>query len=139
MNRRDLVQRVLLGGTSLMLIPSALTSCEKKTDPDPGTGEGKITIDLSLADNSSLNTTGGSKIVQGIIVVNIGSDIFVALSSACTHAGCIVGYDPGTGNFKCPCHGSSFTTAGSVVTGPATTPLPSYQTSKTVNILTISL
>lgn len=122
-----------------MLIPSALTSCEKKTDPDPGTGEGKITIDLSLADNSSLNTTGGSKIVQGIIVVNIGSDIFVALSSACTHAGCIVGYDPGTGNFKCPCHGSSFTTAGSVVTGPATTPLPSYQTSKTVNILTILL
>ena len=126
-----------------MLIPSALTSCEKNTDPDqvpdPGTGEGKITIDLSLADNSSLNTTGGSKIVQGIIIVNIGSDKFVALSSACTHAGCTVGYDSGADNFKCPCHGSSFTTAGSVVTGPATTPLPSYQTSKSGNILTISL
>jgi len=148
MNRRDLVQKIVLGSAVLILVPSVLKSCTKDpaTDPanntnntggnPPGT---KINLDLSLADNSLLNTTGGSKIVQSIIVINTGSGSFVALSSVCTHEGCTVGYDSPSGNVKCPCHGSVYATTGSVITGPAPIALKSYPVSKTGNILTISL
>jgi cytochrome b6-f complex iron-sulfur subunit len=141
MNRRDLVQKIVLGGTILVFVPSVLNSCTKDPVPDPGGNPPgtKINLDLTLADNSSLNSTGGSKIVQGIIVVNTGNGIYIALSSACTHAGCTVGYDSGAGNIKCPCHGSVYSTTGSVVTGPAPTALQSYPVTKTGNILTISL
>jgi cytochrome b6-f complex iron-sulfur subunit len=145
MNRRDLVQKIVLGGAVLILVPSVLESCTKIPTTNPGNNTGgntpgtKINLDLSLADNSPLNTTGGSKIVQGIIVVNTGSSNFVALSSICTHQGCTVGYDSPSGNFKCPCHGSVYATTGSVITGPAPTALQSYPVSKTGNILTISL
>ncbi len=42
---------------------------------------------------------------------------FRALSSICTHLGCIVSYE-GTG-FVCPCHGSKFNEVGNVLSGPA--------------------
>ena len=149
MNRRVLVQKIVLGGAVLILVPSVLKSCTKDPTTDPATSPGnntggnsngtKINLDLSQADNSSLNTTGGSKIVQSIIVINSGSGNFVALSSVCTHEGCTVGYDSPTGNVKCPCHGSVYAITGSVLTGPAPTALKSYPVSKTGNILTISL
>lgn len=144
MDRREVIQRVLLGGAALIVIPSAFTSCEKKTEPEPepkpgpGPAGSKITIDLGLADNSALNTAGGSKVIQTLLVVNTGTS-YLALSSICTHEACIVNYIPGAGNIQCACHGSQFSTTGSVLAGPATSPLASYQISKTGNILTITL
>ena len=111
MNRRYLIQRVVLGGTALIIIPSALAGCVKDMTPDPiinngpggGSGTGNITADLSMSAYSSLNTSGASLIIQGIIVINTGSGNYVALSSICTHQGCTVGYDFGSDNIKCPC------------------------------------
>ncbi len=45
-----------------------------------------------------------------------------ALSTTCTHLGCIV--KAGTEGFECPCHGSRFGPDGSVVKGPAPKALP---------------
>ena len=42
-----------------------------------------------------------------------------AISSICTHLGCIASRDSETGQFTCPCHGSIFQTDGKVVAGPA--------------------
>jgi len=144
MNRRDLVQKVLLGSTALIVIPSAFTSCQKDPGPDPDPGPGpnpgsKITIDLSLAENSALNSAGGTKIVQSVIVAKLGNGSFAALNSICTHEGCTVGYNSGADNFQCPCHGSVFATTGSVINGPAATALKSYPVSQSGTILTISL
>jgi len=47
------------------------------------------------------------------------SEGIYAVSSVCTHLGCIAGRDAETGRFKCPCHGSVFKADGSVVAGPA--------------------
>lgn len=44
-----------------------------------------------------------------------------AISTVCTHLGCIVKPTP-TG-FECPCHGSRFTRDGAVTAGPAPAPL----------------
>lgn len=45
-----------------------------------------------------------------------------AISTICTHLGCIV--KPGPEGFECPCHGSRFAPDGTVVKGPAPTALP---------------
>lgn len=45
------------------------------------------------------------------------------VSAICTHAGCVVLWDQDTTRWSCPCHGSQFEPDGSVVHGPAETPL----------------
>lgn len=50
-------------------------------------------------------------------------DGFRALSSVCTHLGCITRYQAGEGIIACPCHGSRFDLDGEVLSGPAPRPL----------------
>jgi cytochrome b6-f complex iron-sulfur subunit len=45
-----------------------------------------------------------------------------AVSTVCTHLGCIVKAE--AGRFDCPCHGSRFALDGSVIKGPAPKALP---------------
>ncbi len=54
-----------------------------------------------------------------------------AISTTCTHLGCIVGVaDTG---FACPCHGSRFDQDGNVTGGPAPKPLPWFKVSLAPN------
>lgn len=50
------------------------------------------------------------------------ADGVYALSTVCTHLGCIVKSEGG--GFDCPCHGSRFALDGSVIKGPAPKALP---------------
>ena len=146
MTRRELINRITIGGITFLVMPSVITSCSKPaadnpvTPPGPGgtpPPSGNITIDLTDPKYSALNTTGGFTVVQSIIVANLGSGNFVALSSVCTHQGCTIAFNSAVNNFPCPCHGSVFSTTGAVVNGPASTPLKAYTVSKSGNILTI--
>ncbi len=49
-----------------------------------------------------------------------------ALSTACTHLGCITLWQESDRRFKCPCHGSGFYPNGVNFEGPAPRPLPRY-------------
>ena len=59
------------------------------------------------------------------------NDGFHAVSSVCTHLGCIVHADEG--GFQCPCHGSKFNKNGKVVSGPAPRNLPWLEMSRHVD------
>ena len=48
---------------------------------------------------------------------------FYALWARCTHLGCTPNWFSDQNRFKCPCHGSNFTTDGDVIAGPAPQPL----------------
>jgi cytochrome b6-f complex iron-sulfur subunit len=50
-------------------------------------------------------------------------DGYRALSSVCTHLGCITRFQPDENIIACPCHGSRFNLDGDVIAGPAPRPL----------------
>src|SRR5262249_62108374 len=106
----------------------------------PGTAvaanDGRITLRLTefppLLENLgsvrvSVNPMGGSYPsgdFYPVIVTRSGSQ-FYAVSSACTHRGCVV--MPFDGNsIVCPCHGSEYALDGTVTKPPATTNLQAY-------------
>jgi len=64
---------------------------------------------------------------HGFFIVRKGENLF-ALSSICTHKKCRLKTEPDR-TFYCPCHGSTFDSAGHVTTGPAKRDLPVYKTS----------
>jgi len=91
---------------------------------------------------TALASVGGTARVQssagGFLVTRTAQAAFSAVTSTCTHEACLItGHDGAI--YVCPCHGSRFTSAGQVVTGPAATPLRSYTTSLAGDTLSIAL
>jgi cytochrome b6-f complex iron-sulfur subunit len=60
---------------------------------------------------------------------------FYALSSTCTHLGCMTRHENGA--IACPCHGSRFSLDGRVTAGPAPRPLPRLQLSVERGVLVV--
>ena len=55
-----------------------------------------------------------------------GQEQIYALSTRCTHLGCITIWQESDMMFKCPCHGSGFTISGENFEGPAPRPLERF-------------
>ena len=78
-------------------------------------------------DESYKKTPAGS---EGFWLVNLSpnEDKLVALSTICTHLGCIVTWNATENSWDCPCHGSRFDPLdGHVLNGPANTALPKME------------
>jgi thiosulfate dehydrogenase [quinone] large subunit len=60
------------------------------------------------------------------IMIRLAQDQLVAYGAICTHARCVVGFDPASRLIVCACHGAEFDPrrGAAVVAGPAPRPLP---------------
>jgi Rieske Fe-S protein len=112
---------VLAGCTSAS---SSTASGGSGTTSSGGTTTTKPASGNVLASTADV-PTGGGTIVTGknIVITQPEAGTFKAFTAVCTHAQCIVD-KVANGTIDCPCHGSEFSaTDGSVVRGPAATPL----------------
>ena len=73
-----------------------------------------------MADGGELNTAGDPTF-GGFLTRDHGT--VRAFAITCPHLGCSYAFDDGKQHFVCPCHGSEFGLDGSVLHGPATSPL----------------
>jgi cytochrome b6-f complex iron-sulfur subunit len=76
----------------------------------------RVALPESLAEGQGFVPPGRS-----VALFRDNAGVF-AISTICTHLGCIV--KPKPDGFACPCHGSEFHADGSVRKGPAPTALP---------------
>jgi cytochrome b6-f complex iron-sulfur subunit len=76
----------------------------------------KVSLPASLASGRAYIPAG-----RAVAIYKEGNQVY-ALSTICTHLGCIV--NATDNGFDCPCHGSKFAKDGSVLKGPAPKGLP---------------
>ncbi len=84
----------------------------------------------SVGDASAVPVGGAGSFIDPAtgseaIVIRPSADRFVAYSAVCTHQGCRVDWSQSQQVLRCPCHGAVFDAKdGSVLQGPAPSPLP---------------
>jgi len=145
--RRDFVKIVWFGAASSSLFgkPWLATALAAPSPAATGTG----VLQLNINDFPALQNVNGSvRLVltsNGSIypvLVNRGSgNQFFALSTRCTHQGCVVPpFSTSAGASVCPCHGSRYAINGNVLAGPAPAALTRYvNTFDGVNALRIEI
>lgn len=113
---------LLFGMLGLLRLPKAavLASPSKKF---------RVTLPETLAAGAPFFPPGRA------VAVYRDADGIHAVSTICTHLGCVV--KPTTEGFECPCHGSRFTREGVVAKGPAPRPLPWLKVSVAGAVVTI--
>jgi glycine/D-amino acid oxidase-like deaminating enzyme/nitrite reductase/ring-hydroxylating ferredoxin subunit len=80
----------------------------------------KALDDLALGEAAVLRIHG-----ENIAAFKDDGGRVYAVSAACSHMGCLVGWNATDRTWDCACHGSRFSLTGEVVHGPATMPLRS--------------
>lgn len=65
-----------------------------------------------------LVTYKGATTDEGVYVLNMGNEGWLALDVHCTHLQCMVNYVDATKQFMCPCHGGVYDLKGHVLSGP---------------------
>ncbi len=141
MKRREFVNWVGLGLLASSL-PVAIAACRSSDTASTADGEAATPADAdsdlrsdgfaAIGTVAELDESGSisKQNVQGeqVAVIRNPADqaSVLAVSSLCTHQGCTIEWNSGTSGFVCPCHGSVFAPDGSVVEGPASTPLATF-------------
>jgi len=71
---------------------------------------------------------------RSVAIFKDGDGVY-AISTICTHLGCVVKANPD--GFECPCHGSRFAANGEVRKGPAPRPLPWLKVTVNAGVITV--
>lgn len=106
--------------------PTASTGSDEGADGGGDTGGGGQG-GQQLASTSEIDVGGGVIVGGQYVVTQPSSGEFKAFTAICTHQGCVVA-SVSDNTINCNCHGSVFSAEdGSVVNGPAETPLDEEQ------------
>ena len=116
--RRDFLGLAALGATAGALLFSLFGMLRLPKAAVLSSPSKKFSVSLpeSLPEDEAFVPEGRS-----VAVFRDSGGVF-AISTICTHLGCIV--KPTTKGFECPCHGSGFAKDGTVTKGPAPKALP---------------
>ncbi len=152
MGRREVLRGGVLAGATIIAAGAAkaLAGSPTKTTSALGSGASQgSTGGAGVAGGAASSSTAGGSSVGGTPIVDLanlpvgqamgfqapgvgpaalvrlGQNDVVAFSRTCTHAGCLVGYDPSSRILVCPCHGAQFDPANGAtpIAGPTSTPL----------------
>lgn len=117
--RRDFLGIAALW-TSVAALGTALAGVLRL--PKPAVLPGPLRV-FKLGDPAQFAVGTTTRVDTGNFFLFRDDQGFHAISSVCTHLGCIVAHQDSEG-FACPCHGSRFNEEGNVVGGPAPAGLP---------------
>ena len=145
--RRTLLAGAGLAGVSVLAACSSGGSSSTASDaaPSSSAAAGGSQPSASSGGGTVLGATseipaGGGKVFSAakVVVTQPSGGQFKAFSAICTHQQCIVD-QVANGTIDCPCHGSKFSIKdGSVVAGPAPSPLPTQAITVAGNQITLS-
>lgn len=136
MDRKEFLKQ--LGLTSAVIFTGAcLGGCSKNNSTPAAPTNVDFTLSLADSANTALNTAGGFIYKNGIIIAKTLSGSIIAVSQACTHEGGTVQFQANNNRLYCPLHGAMFQVDGTVLAGPARTPLTVYKTSLSGNNLRV--
>lgn len=133
--RRQFLQlAVLAGGVALLGGCAGSSSSDSNSvgttyNPIKATKKSDGTIAVPGGANLKPGTAVAFKLPDGNrgIVFADRSGNLKAISALCTHQGCTVRWQGADKPLLCPCHGSTFDKDGTVLKGPATSPLATYK------------
>jgi cytochrome b6-f complex iron-sulfur subunit len=115
----------ITGPISLACVACLASACSKEESgapaavnaPSPSSG-------FSVNLDTELKSVNNFVAKNGIIVIRTASGnsaaSFAAYSAVCPHAGATVEYNASSSSFLCAAHGSTFSSTGALIQGPAT-------------------
>jgi len=137
--RRNFYHRMIFGAASLMTAALALPAVAYLFSPFRGESNGTWADAgdlgaLPLNEPTELvfhkkRADGWKTTVEKTTAWAVkNEDGLTAFAPQCTHLGCGYHWDKKNENFLCPCHASTFSIEGAVLTGPAPRPLDRLET-----------
>ena len=126
---RETTRRAALAGAGFAGLAATLAACgggsSSSSGSTSGSGQAGNSRNAALASTSEIPVGGGKVFsAEKVVVTQPTAGEFKAFSAVCTHMQCLVD-KVASGTIDCPCHGSEFSVKnGSVVSGPAPSPLP---------------
>jgi Rieske Fe-S protein len=126
-------------GSSSPTSPSGGGSAPPLTSVNGTLSAGRVSVTVDAS--SPLNTVGGAALIRAAgnsyLASRTSQDIVTVLTAVCTHEQCTVeGFR--NNQYVCPCHGSTYTTSGSVVNGPATRALTQFPSTLANGVLSFN-
>ena len=134
----DLERRTVLQAGGIIVVGGVVAACSSGSGESAGTAAGSTGSTAASGPAASASSAGGAGVAQ-VSDIPVGGGVILddpavvitqptegdikAFTAVCTHQGCLVS-EVVDNEIVCPCHGSRFSaTDGSVIQGPAQTPL----------------
>lgn len=140
---RETTRRAALAGAGFAGLAATLAACGgsrgSSSGGTSGSGQAGSGGSAALASTSEIPVGGGKVFsAEKVVVTQPTAGEFKAFSAVCTHMQCLVD-QVASGTIDCPCHGSEFSVKnGSVVSGPAPSPLPAQAIKVTGGKITLA-